>query len=243
MAADPGAARARTPRVRWVSRAPARQGQHRCPRSPRLARLGRPPPGRPRWQSRPMPTRPGPGLRPGYHRRQRQDPHLPARAMLARLGRHARRRVPLARPGARPPAAHSQAQPMHWAQPRHRWSRPGTVTQATPMTSSPTYPVTPRKQAGHSSITRRTYRDRHPSLPGGRMFNSAAEVLEYIKGNGVQFLDVRFCDLPGVMQHFTVPVESVSDRLFTDGLMFDGSSIRGFQAIHESDMLLLPDVT
>jgi glutamine synthetase len=75
------------------------------------------------------------------------------------------------------------------------------------------------------------------------MFNSADEVLEYIKGNGVQFLDVRFCDLPGVMQHFTVPVESVSDKLFNEGLMFDGSSIRGFQAIHESDMLLLPDVT
>src|SRR6266496_734636 len=75
------------------------------------------------------------------------------------------------------------------------------------------------------------------------MFTRADEVLEYIKGNGVQFLDVRFCDLPGVMQHFTVPVESVSDSLFTDGLMFDGSSIRGFQAIHESDMLLLPDAT
>jgi glutamine synthetase len=75
------------------------------------------------------------------------------------------------------------------------------------------------------------------------MFNSADEVLEYIKGNGVQFLDVRFCDLPGVMQHFTLPTENVGTGLFTDGLMFDGSSIRGFQAIHESDMLLLPDVT
>jgi glutamine synthetase len=75
------------------------------------------------------------------------------------------------------------------------------------------------------------------------MFNSADEVLEYIKGNGVQFLDVRFCDLPGVMQHFTVPAENVGASLFNDGLMFDGSSIRGFQAIHESDMLLLPDVT
>jgi glutamine synthetase len=75
------------------------------------------------------------------------------------------------------------------------------------------------------------------------MFNSAEEVLEYVKGNGVQFLDVRFCDLPGIMQHFTVPTENVGASLFTDGLMFDGSSIRGFQAIHESDMLLLPDVT
>ena len=44
------------------------------------------------------------------------------------------------------------------------------------------------------------------------------------------------------MQHFTVPVETFGDEdVFTDGLMFDGSSIRGFQAIHESDMLLLPD--
>jgi glutamine synthetase len=75
------------------------------------------------------------------------------------------------------------------------------------------------------------------------MFNSADEVLEYIKGNDVQFLDVRFCDLPGIMQHFTLPAENVGTSLFNDGLMFDGSSIRGFQAIHESDMLLLPDVT
>ena len=57
----------------------------------------------------------------------------------------------------------------------------------------------------------------------------------FIKDEGVEFVDVRFCDLPGVMQHFTVPVESF-DEVFDDGLMFDGSSIRGFQAIHESDM-------
>ena len=56
-------------------------------------------------------------------------------------------------------------------------------------------------------------------------------------------VDVRFCDLPGVMQHFTVPVGSFDEDVFTDGLGFDGSSIRGFQAIHESDMLLLPDPT
>ncbi len=59
----------------------------------------------------------------------------------------------------------------------------------------------------------------------------------------MQFVDVRFCDLPGTMQHFTVPVEAFSEGIFTDGLMFDGSSIRGFQQIHESDMLLLPDAT
>src|SRR5262249_41354858 len=59
----------------------------------------------------------------------------------------------------------------------------------------------------------------------------------------VQFVDVRFCDLPGTMQHFTVPAGAFEERVFTDGLMFDGSSIRGFQEIHESDMLLLPDPT
>ncbi|MDP9432244.1 MAG: type I glutamate--ammonia ligase [Actinomycetota bacterium] len=75
------------------------------------------------------------------------------------------------------------------------------------------------------------------------MFNRAEEVLSYVKSNGVQFLDVRFCDLPGVMQHVTIPVENISEKTFTDGMMFDGSSVRGFQEIHESDMLLLPDFT
>ena len=75
------------------------------------------------------------------------------------------------------------------------------------------------------------------------MFTSGDEILRYITDEGVQFVDVRFCDLPGTMQHFTVPAESFDDKVFEDGLMFDGSSIRGFQQIHESDMLLLPDAT
>ncbi|HVQ90462.1 MAG TPA: type I glutamate--ammonia ligase [Mycobacteriales bacterium] len=75
------------------------------------------------------------------------------------------------------------------------------------------------------------------------MFNSPDEVLEYIQANDVKFVDVRFCDLPGIMQHFTTPASSFTEAVFTDGLAFDGSSIRGFQAIHESDMLLLPDAT
>ena len=75
------------------------------------------------------------------------------------------------------------------------------------------------------------------------MFSNADEVLQFIADEGVQFIDVRFCDLPGTMQHFTVPVEVFDEDVFTNGLMFDGSSIRGFQAIHESDMLLLPDPT
>src|SRR5215210_8517332 len=75
------------------------------------------------------------------------------------------------------------------------------------------------------------------------MFTNADEVLKFIKDEGVQFIDVRFCDLPGVMQHFTFPAENFSEAVFSEGLMFDGSSIRGFQQIHESDMLLLPDPT
>jgi Glutamine synthetase, beta-Grasp domain len=75
------------------------------------------------------------------------------------------------------------------------------------------------------------------------MFTRGDEVLRYIADTGVQFVDVRFCDLPGTMQHFTVPAGAFEERVFTDGLMFDGSSIRGFQQIHESDMLLLPDPT
>ena len=73
------------------------------------------------------------------------------------------------------------------------------------------------------------------------MFSSAEEVLRFIAEESVEFVDVRFCDLPGTMQHFTVPAGSFGEGVFTDGLMFDGSSIRGFQQIHESDMQLLPD--
>ncbi|WP_092561599.1 type I glutamate--ammonia ligase [Bowdeniella nasicola] len=75
------------------------------------------------------------------------------------------------------------------------------------------------------------------------MFTTAAEAIEFTKTEGVQFIDVRFCDLPGIMQHFNIPVQAFTEDLFTEGLMFDGSSIRGFQAIHESDMKLVPDVT
>jgi glutamine synthetase len=75
------------------------------------------------------------------------------------------------------------------------------------------------------------------------MFNNADEVLRYIKDENVKFVDVRFTDLPGVQQHFNVPAQSVGEDFFTEGQMFDGSSIRGFQAINESDMKLIPDVT
>ena len=73
------------------------------------------------------------------------------------------------------------------------------------------------------------------------MFSNADQVLKYVKENDVEFVDVRFMDLPGVMQHFNVPASSFGEEVFEEGLMFDGSSIRGFQAIHESDMKLMPD--
>ncbi len=75
------------------------------------------------------------------------------------------------------------------------------------------------------------------------MFSSAEELLAYVKDEGVEIIDVRFSDLPGIMQHFTVPVSSFGPEVFEEGLMFDGSSVRGFQQIHESDMKLLPDPT
>ncbi|MEU4197616.1 type I glutamate--ammonia ligase [Kribbella sp. NPDC026611] len=75
------------------------------------------------------------------------------------------------------------------------------------------------------------------------MFSSAEELLAYVKDEGIEIIDVRFCDLPGIMQHFTVPVSSFGPEVFEEGLMFDGSSVRGFQQIHESDMKLLPDPT
>ena len=74
------------------------------------------------------------------------------------------------------------------------------------------------------------------------MFKTAEEAIAYVKKEDVKFIDIRFCDLPGVMQHFNIPAAQFTQDIFTDGAMFDGSSIRGFQAINESDMKLLPDV-
>ncbi|MGH3884708.1 MAG: glutamine synthetase beta-grasp domain-containing protein, partial [Pseudonocardiaceae bacterium] len=73
------------------------------------------------------------------------------------------------------------------------------------------------------------------------VFSNSDEVLRFVADEGVEFIDVRFCDLPGVMQHFTVPAAYFDADVIEDGLAFDGSSVRGFQSIHESDMLLFPD--
>jgi len=68
-----------------------------------------------------------------------------------------------------------------------------------------------------------------------------SDVLKLVKDSNVEIVDVRFCDLPGLMQHFSVPAHELTEDVFEDGLGFDGSSIRGFQEIQESDMLLIPD--
>jgi glutamine synthetase len=75
------------------------------------------------------------------------------------------------------------------------------------------------------------------------MFKNASEVLKYIKEHDVKFVDVRFTDLPGVQQHFNLPVSQINEDFFADGQLFDASSIRGFASIHESDMQLIPDVS
>lgn len=67
------------------------------------------------------------------------------------------------------------------------------------------------------------------------------DVLGMVRGEGVQMIDLRFCDLPGTMQHFSIPAPRLTEAVFEEGLAFDGSSIRGFQEIQESDMILMPD--
>ena len=67
------------------------------------------------------------------------------------------------------------------------------------------------------------------------------DAVAFVQENEAQIVDVRFTDLMGTWQHFSMPVSHFSEDQFTDGLPFDGSSIRGFQTINESDMLLIPD--
>lgn len=69
------------------------------------------------------------------------------------------------------------------------------------------------------------------------------DVVDLIKREDVRFVDLRFMDFPGLMQHFHVPAAEFGESVFEEGLGFDGSSIRGWQSIHESDMLVMPDPT
>ena len=70
---------------------------------------------------------------------------------------------------------------------------------------------------------------------------SARDVTQRIKDEEIRFLDLKFVDLLGTLQHLTVPAEVVEEESFRKGFSFDGSSVKGFQKINESDMLLIPD--
>jgi len=70
---------------------------------------------------------------------------------------------------------------------------------------------------------------------------SPEEAIAYARDLGLKIVDFKFVDLPGTWQHFSIPLDELTESLFAEGIGFDGSSIRGFQAIDESDMLLMPD--
>jgi len=70
---------------------------------------------------------------------------------------------------------------------------------------------------------------------------SPAEVIKFARDSGAVVLDMKFLDFPGTWQHFTVPIDSLSEETFEEGFGFDGSSIRGWKSINESDMIVVPD--
>lgn len=69
---------------------------------------------------------------------------------------------------------------------------------------------------------------------------SVTDVLNLVKKEGIKVIDLRFMDFPGLWQHFSIPAKQLDESTFKEGLGFDGSSIRGWQAINESDMLVMP---
>lgn len=77
-------------------------------------------------------------------------------------------------------------------------------------------------------------------MPKGKNQNISAPVLKLMEDTDCDILDIKFIDVPGTWQHVALPKSEVDDSLFTNGTGFDGSSVRGFQTIDESDMLLLP---
>lgn len=75
------------------------------------------------------------------------------------------------------------------------------------------------------------------------MFQNAAEFLKYVQDNKIQMIDLKFVDMPGIWQHLTLYQDQIDETSFTDGVAFDGSSIRGWKAINESDMTMVLDPT
>ena len=74
-----------------------------------------------------------------------------------------------------------------------------------------------------------------------KLTTSPRDIVRLIKDKEIQFLDLKFVDLLGTLQHLTLPGELVDESLFRNGMAFDGSSVRGFTRINQSDMLLIPD--
>ena len=77
-------------------------------------------------------------------------------------------------------------------------------------------------------------------MSGREPARTPREVLAYVREREARAIDLRFMDFPGLWKHFTVPAEVLTEDRFEDGFGFDGSGLRGWQAINESDMLLVP---
>ena len=75
------------------------------------------------------------------------------------------------------------------------------------------------------------------------MAETAQDVLNWINSQDIQVIDLKFIDLPGIWQHLTVHKSQIDESSFTDGVAFDGSSIRGWKSINESDMMMVLDPT
>lgn len=72
---------------------------------------------------------------------------------------------------------------------------------------------------------------------------TAQEAIKFAKEKGARMVDLKFCDMLGTWQHFTIPISGLDSEIFEEGLGFDGSSIRGWRGIEESDMVVKPDPT
>ena len=100
-----------------------------------------------------------------------------------------------------------------------------------------------RKKAKESKVIK----TKNPLANGSFDEKAARDVMKMVKENNIQIVDLKFNDLPGLWQHFSIPASEMTEMddltrsIWVDGIGFDGSSIRGFQKIQESDMILIPD--
>src|SRR5919201_1008327 len=230
---------ARNARRRRRSRAHA----GRRSRARRCAGHGRPGRGRARAPSRSSATPPRRARRPrrAPPRRARAPPLPPSRRRRRR--RSARRRpIPRSRDGS--PRARSA-----WAETRRRPHRPLPWVQRSPPTARAEAlgPQDSRESWGLFVWSERrsmaAEETRHYLTNGSADKPAPRETLEWAGQTQAQMVDLKFCDLLGTWQHVTLPLSAFDESAFDEGLGFDGSSIRGWQGISESDMLLMPDAS